>query len=174
MKYEVSKQESVEFYTGKYLKAMEDNEEKACFIGALGKYRIHHGIMSQLTTLTDMDYLLNSCIYPLYLKGDKEIGNRIRNIMIEILEGEEPDEIFQVICFIQTQDWLREFYDEVPLVIKVDDIVRMALKRIDELSDKLKNYRESQASRCDENMYAELQSIIRHTKSFQDELQKTS
>lgn len=170
MKYEVSKQVSVEFYTGKYLKAMEDNEEKACFIGALGKYRIHDGIMSQLTTLTDMNYLLKSCIYPLYLKGDKEIGNRIRNIMIEILEGEEPDEIFQVICFIQSQELILRSYEEVPLVIKVDDIVRMALKRIDELSDKLKNYRESEASRCDENMYAELQSIIRHTKSFQDEL----
>ncbi len=168
MKYEVSKQESVEFYTGKYLKAIEDNEEKACFIGALGKYRIYHGILSQLTTLTDMNYLLKSCIYPLYLNGDKEIGNRIRNIMIEILEGEEPDEIFQVVYFIKTQDWIVEGYEEVPLVINVDDIVPLALKRIDELSEKLKNYKEGQVARYADNMYEMLERVIGNSKSFQE------
>ncbi len=167
MKYELPNKENRPGYVERYLKALENNEEKFCFIGDKSEYRIRNRD-SQLTTFTDEYYLLKECIYPLYIKGDKEIADRIRNIMFEILEGEEPDEIFQVVYFIQTQDYFIRTYEEVPLVIKVDDIVPLALKRIDELSEKLKNYKEGEIAQYAGNMYEMLERVIGNSKSFQN------
>ena len=167
MKYELPNKENCPGYVERYLKALENNEEKFCFIGDKSEYRIRNRD-SQLTTLTDVYYLLKDCIYPLYLNGDKEIGDRIRNIMFEILKGEEPDAIFQVAEFISAQDFLGSHNDELPLIIKVDDIVPLALKRIDELSEKLRNYKEGEIAQYAGNMYEMLERVIGNSKSFQN------
>lgn len=160
-------------YEWKYLKAMKNNEEKACFIGNRPEYRIRTKD-SILVTLTDTGCLLDFCIYPLYVKGDKEIGNRIRSIMLEILEGGQPIEIYQVADFIGTQDFYQSIFEELPLVINVDDIAMLTLKRIDELSEMLKNYNEGELAGYADSIYEMLQRIINTKKSFQEALRQLS
>ena len=81
MKYVYRETELSKKYQNIYLNARKDGNEILCYIGIDKRYRIYTKD-SYYENISDMDALLELCIYPIYINGCHEIEQELSLIHI--------------------------------------------------------------------------------------------
>lgn len=160
MNYVLLENKYTENYTKTYLKAVENKCEKECFIGNEVEYRMTSR-ESAFSSITDPAVLLEYCVYPLYINGDKEIGTRIQAILRELVSKANIIGIYQAVRFIYIQDRFIKKYEKLPMIVDVSGIVRGLLCEVEKLREQMKEYREGEFALYPKNMYELVQGMLK-------------
>ena len=165
MNYEVLDEKYTINYLNAYIEAKRKGEEIKCFIGEDKLYRMTSR-NSIITTLTDPNVLLEYCIYPLFTKGDIEIGKRSKDILLEMASSENVIYIYQAVKFVYSQDKLIKKYNKLPIIIDVCEIAPILLEKINVMQKEMKEYKSGEFALYSKSIYDMMQGMIRKSKSF--------
>lgn len=163
MEYVVKKTQTALKYQNIYLEARKNKKEKYCFIGIDRGYKITTRD-SYYDNITDMDALLELCIYPLYLRGYIEIKDEVQKIVEEMANSNDVLQIFQVFNLIMSQEIEMKLYSNIPFQIDFSKIVGILLHKKNELQEQMKNYRENGFERFKESIWDCVERICRKSK----------
>ena len=142
MKYVIKNDEIALKYQNKYLEARKNKKEKYCFIGIGKGYKMTIRD-SYYDNITDMEVLLEWCLYPLYLKGYTEIKDEVQKIVEEMVNSNDVLQIFQVFNLIMSQEIEMSLYFNIPFQIDFSKIAGILLQKKNELQEQIKNYRKN-------------------------------
>lgn len=103
MKYVYRETELSKKYQNIYLTARKSGNEKLCYIGTDKNYRIYTKD-SYYDNISDMDALLELCIYPIYINGHHEIEQEVKKIITNMTNSNDILQIYQVFNLIMSQE----------------------------------------------------------------------
>ena len=153
-------------YIDIYQKAVKNNKERECFIGAEPEYRIRQSY-SHLINYTDMDILIEYCLYPSYHLGDTKLPSRICSVLEEMIKLGSLVDLFQVSMFISKQDSLEQEYINLPFKIDSSKLVKLFTERFYSLSDEEKDLQGGELSNVIQSLYEMVQRVMKNSPSFQ-------
>ncbi|MWV55920.1 NAD glycohydrolase toxin immunity factor [Streptococcus zhangguiae] len=108
-----------------YMKARSENSLSKVFLG-IDNYIIHSRD-SYFQEITDIVVLIERCLYPLFLMGDKSIPDEVKNILITFSKSNRLVELYQVVSFINYQKesplFPKEFAFSIDFQSMLPDIV---------------------------------------------------
>lgn len=166
MKYVYREKELSKKYQNIYLTARKDGNEKLCYIGIDKNYRIYTKD-SYYDNISDMDALLELCIYPIYINGCHEIEQEVKKIIISMTNSNDILQIYQVFNLIMSQEIETKMYTEIPFVIDFSDCIPCLLKKKTELMDEMKNYNQNGFDKYRENIWDSIEKICRKSTLIQ-------
>ncbi len=73
---------------------------------------------------TDIGVLMEYCLYPLYVEGDKDIARRTFEILKDFSLSVDLVKLDKVTDYISIQNWFLTEYSNLPFVIETDELVR--------------------------------------------------
>ena len=136
-KFEIPEPKEYESFINFYRSVMEEGKEEEAFLGTDSKYRIRERD-SYYVDSTDIGVLMEYCLYPLYVEGDRDIVRRTFDILKDFSLSIDLMRLKKVIKYISIQRrWLRK-YTSLPFVIETDELVRNIIESISKLSDEQK------------------------------------
>lgn len=147
-------------YQNIYLKARKEKKELKCFIGIDKNYRVLSRD-SYFDNISDMDIILESCIYPLYTKGYIEIKDEVQKIVESMINSNDVLQIFQVFNLIMSQEIEMRMYSNIPFQIDFSTNIDKLLEKKNELKLQMKNYKENGFERYNESMWDFVEKICR-------------
>ena len=107
-------------FVDRYKKAIKKHREIDCFIGTIPEYRCRY-TDSFFTTITDMAYLWEEKLIPNYNEGDHDILTRVKSIVLQLLESNDPISIYQGINCIATFDVRFKNSPQTPFTMDFSD-----------------------------------------------------
>ena len=136
-KFEIPEPKEYESFVNFYRDTMREGKEEEAFLGTNPKYRIWQRDSYELDS-TDILVLMEYCLYPLYVEGDRDIARRTFDILKDFSLSIDLMRLKKVIKYISIQRrWLRK-YTSLPFVIETDELVRNIIESISKLSDEQK------------------------------------
>lgn len=150
-------------YQNIYLEARKDGRAKDCFIGIDKRYRIVSKD-SYYDNISDMDSILEFCIYPLYLKGYSLIKEEVERIVSEMTDSNDVIQIFQVFNLIMSQEIEERMYSNIPVEIDFSSLMENLMEKKDELEMQMKEYKENGFDRFHESIWESIERICRKSQ----------
>jgi len=136
-KFEIPEPKEYESFVNFYRDTMREGKEEEAFLGTNPKYRIWQRDSYELDS-TDILVLMEYCLYPLYMEGDRDIARRTFDILKEFSLSNDLMRLKKVTKYISIQRrWLRK-YTSLPFVIETDELVRNIIESISKLLDEQK------------------------------------
>ena len=136
-KFEIPEPKDYQSFVNFYRDTMREGKEEEAFLGTNPKYRIWQRDSYELDS-TDILVLMEYCLYPLYVEGDRDIARRTFDILKDFSLSIDLMRLKKVIKYISIQRrWLRK-YTSLPFVIETDELVRNIIESISKLSDEQK------------------------------------
>ena len=135
--YELPKPKEYESFINFYRSVMEEGKEEEAFLGTDAKYRIRERD-SYYVDSTDIGVLMEYCLYPLYVEGDRDIARRTFNILKYFSLSVDLVKLDKVTDYISMQGSRLRRYTSLPFVIETDELVRNIIESISKLSDEQK------------------------------------
>lgn len=166
MKYVYRETELSKKYQNIYLTARKSGNEKLCYIGTDKNYRIYTKD-SYYDNISDMDALLELCIYPIYINGRHEIEQEVKKIITNMTNSNDILQIYQVFNLIMSQEIETRMYAEIPFVIDFSDCIPCLLKKKNELKDEMKNYNKNGFDKYRESIWDSIEKICRKSTLIQ-------
>ena len=136
-KFEIPKPKDYESFINFYRNVMREGKEKEAFLGTDAKYRIWQRDSYELDS-TDIGVLIEYCLYPLYVEGDRDIATRTFDILKDFSLSNDLMKLKKVTQYISNQKWFVTNYYDIPFVIETDELVRNIIESISNLSDEQK------------------------------------
>ena len=136
-KFEIPKPKDYESFINFYRNVMREGKEKEAFLGTDAKYRIWQRDSYELDS-TDIGVLIEYCLYPLYVEGDRDIARRTFEILKDFSLSNDLMKLKKVTQYISNQKWFVTNYYDIPFVIETDELVRNIIESISNLSDEQK------------------------------------
>ena len=136
-KFEIPKPKDYESFINFYRNVMREGKEKEAFLGTDAKYRIWQRDSYELDS-TDIGVLIEYCLYPLYVEGDRDIASRTFDILKDFSLSNDLMKLKKVTQYISNQKWFVTNYYDIPFVIETDELVRNIIESISNLSDEQK------------------------------------
>lgn len=167
MEYEFKETPISSKYQNIYLEARKNGYEKYCFVGVDKKYRIITKD-SYYDNISDMDILLELCIYPLYLKGYIEIKDEVQKIVEEMANSNDILQIFQVFNLIMSQEIEMKMYSNTPFQVDFSKVIDILFYKKNELQEQMKNYKENGFERFSESIWECIERICRKSKILKE------
>jgi hypothetical protein len=84
---------------------------------------------------TDIGVLIEYCLYPLYVEGDRDIARRTFEILKDFSLSNDLMKLKKVTQYISNQKWFVTNYYDIPFVIETDELVRNIIESTSHLSD---------------------------------------
>ena len=166
MKYVYRETELSKKYQNIYLNARKDGNEILCYIGIDKRYRIYTKD-SYYENISDMDALLELCIYPIYINGCHEIEQEVKNIITSMTNSNDILQIYQVFNLIMSQEIETKMYTEIPFEIDFADCIPCLLKKKNEFMNQMKNYNQNGFDKYRENIWDNIEKICRKSTLIQ-------
>ena len=116
---------------------MREGKEDQAFLGTEAWYRFRQRDSYELDS-TDIGVLMEYCLYPLYVEGDRDIARRTFDIMKYFSLSNDLMKLKKVTQYISNQKWFVTNYYDIPFVIETDELVRNIIESISKLSDEQK------------------------------------
>lgn len=135
--YELPEPKDYQSFINFYRNVMREGKEKEAFLGTDAKYRIWQRDSYELDS-TDIGVLIEYCLYPLYVEGDRDIASRTFNILKDFSLSVDLVKLDKVTDYISMQGSRLRRYTSLPFVIKTDELVRNIIESISKLSDEQK------------------------------------
>ena len=135
--YKLKNKENYKYFVKHYLEVMREGKEAEAFLGEDIRYRFQQR-NSMITEYTDIQVLLEYCLFPLYIEGDKDIERRTFEILKEFSLSIDEKKIWQVTEYLLLQDFILSEYKPLPFEIDTRKLVPLILDTIEKLPNKLK------------------------------------
>ena len=132
--YELPKPKEYESFINFYRSVMEEGKEEEAFLGTDAKYRIRERDSYELDS-TDIGVLIEYCLYPLYVEGDRDIARRTFDILKDFSLSVDLVKLDKVTDYIFIQNRRLRRYTSLPFIIETDELVKNIIESISKLSD---------------------------------------
>ena len=136
-KFEIPEPKDYQNFVKHYLEVMRERKEAQAFLGTEVKYRFRQRDSYELDS-TDIGVLMDYCLYPLYVEGDRDIARRTFDILKDFSLSIDLMKLKKVTQYISIQNWFLTEYSNLPFVIETDELVRNIIESISKLSDEQK------------------------------------
>ena len=135
--YKLKNKENYQNFVKDYREIMKEGKEAEVFLGAEAKYCFRQRDSYEVDS-TDIGVLMEYCLYPLYVEGDRDIARRTFEILKEFSLSNDLMRLKKVMKYISIQSkWMKK-YTSLPFVIETDELVRNIIESISKLSDEQK------------------------------------
>ena len=135
--YKLKNKENYQNFVKDYREIMKEGKEAEVFLGTEAKYRFRQRDSYDVDS-TDIGVLMEYCLYPLYMEGDRDIERRTFEILKDFSLSIDLMRLKKVIKYISIQSrWVKK-YTSLPFVIETDELVRNIIESISKLSDEQK------------------------------------
>ena len=121
--YNLKNKENYKHFVKHYLEVMREGKEAEAFLGEDVRYRFQQR-NSMITVYTDIQVLLEYCLFPLYIEGDKDIARRTFEILKDFSLSIDLVKLDKVTDYISMQGSRLRRYTSLPFVIEADELVR--------------------------------------------------
>ena len=135
--YKLKNKENYRYFVKHYLEVMKEGKEAEAFLGTEDKYRFRQRDSYELDS-TDIGVLMEYCLYPLYVEGDRDIARRTFDILKDFSLSNNLMKLKKVTQYISNQKWFVTNYYDIPFVIETDELVRNIIESTSYLSDEQK------------------------------------
>ena len=135
--YELPEPKDYQSFINFYRNVMEEGKEEEAFLGTNARYRIRQRDSYEVDS-TDIDVLMEYCLFPLYAEGDKDIAKRTFDILKDFSLSIDLMRLKKVTQYISIQNRYITEYSNLPFVIETDELVRNIIESISKLSDEQK------------------------------------
>ena len=135
--YKLKNKENYQNFVKDYREIMKEGKEAEVFLGTEAKYRFQQR-NSMMTEYTDIQVLLEYCLFPLYIEGDKDIERRTFEILKEFSLSIDEKKIWQVTEYLLIQDFVLAEYKPLPFEIDTRKLVPLIFDTIEKLPNELK------------------------------------
>ena len=132
--YELPEPKDYQSFINFYRNVMREGKEEEAFLGTDAKYRIRQRDSYELDS-TDIGVLIEYCLFPLYVEGDRDIARRTFEILKDFSLSTDLMKLKKVTQYISNQKWFVTNYYDIPFVIETDELVRNIIESISKLSD---------------------------------------
>ena len=137
-KFEIPKLKDYQNFVKDYREIMKEGKEAEVFLGTEAKYRFRQRDSYELDS-TDIGVLMDYCLYPLYVEGDRDIARRTFDILKDFSLSIDLVKLDKVTDYIFIQNRRLRRYTSLPFVIETDELVRNIIESISKLSDEQKH-----------------------------------
>ena len=135
--YKLKNKEYYQNFVKDYREIMKEGKEAEVFLGTEAKYCFRQRDSYDVDS-TDIGVLMEYCLYPLYMEGDRDIERRTFEILKDFSLSIDLMRLKKVIKYISIQSrWVKK-YTSLPFVIETDELVRNIIESISKLSDEQK------------------------------------
>ena len=117
--------------------------------------------------ISDMDALLELCIYPIYINGCHEIEQEVKKIITSMTNSNDILQIYQVFNLIMSQKIETKMYTEIPFEIDFAYCIPCLLKKKNEFMNEMKNYNQNGFDKYRENIWDNIEKICRKSTLIQ-------
>jgi len=135
--YELPESKDYQSFINFYRNVMEEGKEEEAFLGTNARYRIRQRDSYEVDS-TDIDVLMEYCLFPLYAEGDKDIAKRTFDILKDFSLSIDLMRLKKVTQYISIQNRFLIEYSNLPFVIETDELVINVIESISRLSDEQK------------------------------------
>ena len=135
--YELPEPKDYQSFINFYRNVMEEGKEEEAFLGTNARYRIRQRDSYEVDS-TDIDVLMEYCLFPLYAEGDKDIAKRTFDILKDFSLSIDLMRLKKVTQYISIQNRYITEYSNLPFVIDTDELIRNIIESISNLSDEQK------------------------------------
>ena len=132
--YKLKNKENYKYFVKHYLEVMKEGKEAEAFLGTEAKYCFRQRDSYELDS-TDIGVLMEYCLYPLYVEGDRDIARRTFDILKDFSLSNDLMKLKKVTQYISNQKWFVTNYYDIPFVIETDELVRNIIESTSHLSD---------------------------------------
>ena len=136
--YELPEPKDYQSFINFYRNVMEEGKEEEEFLGTNARYRIRQRDSYDVDS-TDIGVLMEYCLYPLYVEGDRDIALRAFDILKDFSLSVDLVKLDKVTDYISIQNWFLTEYSNLPFVIEIDELVKNIIESISKLSDEQKH-----------------------------------
>ena len=137
-KFEIPKLKDYQNFVKDYREIMKEGKEAEVFLGTEAKYCFRQRDSYDLDS-TDIGVLMDYCLYPLYVEGDRDIARRTFDILKDFSLSIDLVKLDKVTDYIFIQNRRLRRYTSLPFVIETDELVRNIIESISKLSDEQKH-----------------------------------
>ena len=135
--YKLKNKENYQNFVKDYREIMKEGKEAEVFLGTEAKYRFRPRDSYDVDS-TDIGVLMEYCLYPLYVEGDRDIARRAFDILKDFSLSVDLVKLDKVTDYISMQGSRLRRYTSLPFVIETDELVRNIIESISKLSDEQK------------------------------------
>ena len=135
--YKLKNKENYQNFVKDYREIMKEGKEAEVFLGTDAKYRFRQRDSYEVDS-TDIGVLMEYCLYPLYVEGDRDIARRNFEILKDFSLSIDLVKLDKVTDYISMQGSRLRRYTSLPFVIETDELVRNIIESISKLSDEQK------------------------------------
>ena len=135
--YKLKNKENYQNFVKDYREIMKEGKEAEVFLGTDAKYRFRQRDSYEVDS-TDIGVLMEYCLYPLYVEGDRDIASRTFDILKDFSLSVDLVKLDKVTDYISMQGSRLRRYTSLPFVIETDELVRNIIESISKLSDEQK------------------------------------
>ena len=135
--YKLKNKENYQNFVKDYREIMKEGKEAEVFLGTEAKYRFRQRDSYDVDS-TDIGVLMEYCLYPLYVEGDRDIARRTFDILKDFSLSVDLVKLDKVTDYISMQGSRLRRYTSLPFVIETDELVRNVIESISKLSDEQK------------------------------------
>lgn len=135
--YKLKNKENYQNFVKDYREIMKEGKEAEVFLGTEAKYRFRQRDSYDVDS-TDIGVLMEYCLYPLYVEGDRDIARRAFDILKDFSLSVDLVKLDKVTDYISMQGSRLRRYTSLPFVIETDKLVRNIIESISKLSDEQK------------------------------------
>ena len=132
--YKLKNKENYQNFVKDYREIMKEGKEAEAFLGEDIRYRFQQRDSYELDS-TDIGVLIEYCLYPLYVEGDRDIARRTFEILKDFSLSNDLMKLKKVTQYISNQKWFVTNYYDIPFVIETDELVRNIIESTSHLSD---------------------------------------
>ena len=136
-KFEIPEPKDYQNFVKDYREIMKEGKEAEVFLGTEAKYRFRQRDSYDVDS-TDIGVLMEYCLYPLYVEGDRDIARRTFDILKDFSLSADLVKLDKVTDYISMQGSRLRRYTSLPFVIETDELVRNIIESISKLSDEQK------------------------------------
>ena len=136
-KFEIPEPKDYQNFVKDYREIMKEGKEAEVFLGTEAKYRFRQRDSYDVDS-TDIGVLMEYCLYPLYVEGDRDIARRAFDILKDFSLSVDLVKLDKVTDYISMQGSRLRRYTSLPFVIETDELVRNIIESISKLSDEQK------------------------------------
>ena len=135
--YKLKNKENYQNFVKDYREIMKEGKEAEVFLGTDAKYRFRQRDSYEVDS-TDIGVLMEYCLYPLYVEGDRDIARRTFAILKDFSLSVDLVKLDKVTDYISMQGSRLRRFTSLPFVIETDELVRNIIESISKLSDEQK------------------------------------
>ena len=132
--YKLKNKENYQNFVKDYREIMKEGKEAEVFLGTEARYRFRQRDSYELDS-TDIGVLIEYCLFPLYVEGDRDIVRRTFDILKDFSLSADLVKLDKVTDYISNQKWFVTNYYDIPFVIETDELVRNIIESTSHLSD---------------------------------------